>query len=276
VSGAELVNGLSRLITPLLSPLGLAVVLGLVVLARMPRRTWQRRVLGASLALLFVAGNHYASMVLARSLERRYLPIAAGVHADAIVTLGGAAAPAVPPRQGIELIETSDRLLHAARLFRRGVAPLVQVAAGLPGLSGPDDPTAESDMTTLLREFGVPREAMLEERRSRNTYENALESRRLLEPRGIRRIVLVTSAVHMQRAVATYCAQGFVVIPAPTDYAVVNLPFEPFADGVATFLEAALVPDAESLAQTTRALREWIGLAVYRLAGRTGICAVAG
>lgn len=273
MSGVDILSDLPRIITPLLSPLVIAVALSLVVLSRLPRGTWQRRLLGAALGVLFMAGNHYASMVLTRSLERRHAPIADGVRADAIVALGGASAAAVLPRQGIELIDASDRLLHAARLYRRGVAPLLQVAAGLPGFSGPDDPNSASDMSTLLREFGVPPEALLDERRSRNTFENARESRRILEPLGVHRIVLVTSALHTQRAVEAYCAQGFMVIPAPTDYAVVDLPFEPLRRGVVALLQSVLVPDAESLAQTTRALREWIGLAVYRWAGRAGVCA---
>jgi uncharacterized SAM-binding protein YcdF (DUF218 family) len=87
--------------------------------------------------------------------------------------------------------------------------------------------------------------------------ENAVEAKRLLEPLAARRILLVTSALHMPRAAALFRGQGFEVVPAPTDWMVVH-DNPRSAAGRALWL----LPTAEGLAVTTRALREWLGLGV--------------
>jgi uncharacterized SAM-binding protein YcdF (DUF218 family) len=99
---------------------------------------------------------------------------------------------------------------------------------------------------------------------SRNTYENALFSTRILREKGIQRILLVTSALHMPRSLKLFQAQGLEVIPLPTDYTVTQ--------GDQAQLDArafvlSLLPSAENLALTSRVLKEYIGIIVYDLRG---------
>jgi len=122
-------------------------------------------------------------------------------------------------------------------------------------------------MAEVLELLGVPASAILQESRSRNTYENAVEARRLLEPAGANRILLVTSALHMPRAVASFRHQGFEVIPAPTDFWIVTEEAQTRA-GRLFRLATSVLPDAETLAYTTRALHEYFGIAMYKLEGR--------
>jgi uncharacterized SAM-binding protein YcdF (DUF218 family) len=98
---------------------------------------------------------------------------------------------------------------------------------------------------------------MLLESRSRNTYENALFTARLLRERGWRRILLVTSASHMPRAVLLFRHQELQVVPASTDVQVVRRPFA----------LVRLMPDVEALRKSTRAIKEYAGIAVYWLRG---------
>jgi uncharacterized SAM-binding protein YcdF (DUF218 family) len=95
---------------------------------------------------------------------------------------------------------------------------------------------------------------MLLEGSSTTTTENAADTARLLLPRGVRRILLVTSALHMRRARGLFERAGFEVVPAPTDIEVARRPFE-WRD---------LVPDAEALDGSARAMKEVVG----RLVGR--------
>lgn len=225
-----------------------------------PRRP--RALCALALVLLWGGGSRFVSEWLAGSLERRTAPLAASeAPADAIVVLGGGVMPALPPRTSPELSDAGDRVVEAARLWRDGRAPLI-VACG-----GSLDGTASEaiGMVTLLRFFGVAPESILEDSRSRTTRENALEARRLLDPLVARRILLVTSALHMQRAAALFRAQGFEVVPAPTDWLVV----EPAPCSTVGALLSHL-PKAENLAITTRALREWLGLAVADALGWLG------
>jgi uncharacterized SAM-binding protein YcdF (DUF218 family) len=104
-------------------------------------------------------------------------------------------------------------------------------------------------MRTVLQDFGVPPSATLLEEASRNTRENATMTAALLRQRGIDRILLVTSALHMERARRHFVAEGLSVEPAPTDFEAV-----PEVEGVLRFL-----PDAESLLGSARAFKELVG-----------------
>jgi len=257
---------LSGLLPIAVYPLSVACAcLAVAVLA--PLRPARRRALaGAGLCVLLIASSGPVARGLGRSLEWQYPPPADPPAADAIVLLGGFTMPARPPRQRVELDQDANRLLGAAALYRSGKAPTVYIAGGRLDLFeafGPEAP----DIASLLNELGVPDSAIVLEQSSRNTYENAVEARRILEPRGVRRILLVTSALHMPRAAGLFRHQGFEVIPYATDFHVVELSDD--AGGSAWSL-LDLVPRASSLAYTTRILREWLGIAVYRARGLMG------
>jgi len=266
MSAADLFVYLSKILPQLVLPVSL-VFLALCVLTLRARTRSERAIALAAASLLWVAGNGWVAGAATRSLEGRHPAPDPLPHADAIVVLGGGTEPLVPPRREIELNDSGDRLLHAARLHRAGLAPRVFACAGLESVRGDD--RAPSDMAELLRFLGVPPEAILEERVSRNTYENAVEARRALAPLGVRRILLVSSALHMPRAVGLFEHQGFEVIPAPTDHRAVDVSTLPrWEDGWLRRLVNFALPNAESLAATARALREAIGIAVYRALGR--------
>jgi uncharacterized SAM-binding protein YcdF (DUF218 family) len=112
-------------------------------------------------------------------------------------------------------------------------------------------------MRDFLVELGVPATAVVLEERSRNTRENALYTAEVLQAQGIGPVLLVTSALHMPRALATFQAAGVDAIPAATDFEVIQRP--------RVLLD--WLPDAEALAASTRALKEYLGLWVYRHRG---------
>jgi len=122
-------------------------------------------------------------------------------------------------------------------------------------------------MADMLVFFGVPREAILLEDRSRNTYENAVESARILSDHGFERIVLVTSAMHMPRAYGVFRMTDLTVIPAPTDYLLTHSDWVFYRQPDLGLQLINLLPKAEYLEMTEKALKEIIGLAVYRLQG---------
>jgi uncharacterized SAM-binding protein YcdF (DUF218 family) len=166
------------------------------------------------------------------------------------------AAPA-PPRISIDLSDAADRVLHAARLYRAGKAPVVLVTGGAIPWLGSDIPEAGS-MVALLEEWGVPGAAIIAEAASRNTYENAVFSKPLLSEYGLRRVLLVTSALHMRRALATFRTAGIDAVPAATDYTVTYRDWRTVID---------FLPDARALSHTTDAIREYVGYVYYRWKG---------
>ncbi|MEM9997871.1 MAG: YdcF family protein [Bacteroidota bacterium] len=257
---------LSKLLPQLVYPLGLAsVLLGVAFWrAKQGGRLW----IGLSLAALLLGGNRYVAYGLTSSLEDRAVALRADtLAADAVVVLGGGTQPLDPPRRTPEVSGEGDRVLYAAHLWRAGAAPLVVVSGG-GGLLGAQGVSPEAEgMGALLRFVGVPDSVLIAEATSRNTYENAVETKRLLAVRGIDTILLVTSAFHMPRAVRVFEAQGFTVQAAPTDFTVTETEQARTCQLRLDVQLQNLLPDAEMLHLTTRALKEYIGTAVYRLRG---------
>jgi uncharacterized SAM-binding protein YcdF (DUF218 family) len=121
------------------------------------------------------------------------------------------------------------------------------------------DLAPQADAIVLL---GGPVSAIRLEALSRNTAENALQSLGLIQAVGAKRVLLVTSALHMPRALRTFQAalrgSGVTVLPAATD-----------VEGLPDTLHplGRWLPDADSLGLSTRALKEYLGLAALRLSG---------
>jgi uncharacterized SAM-binding protein YcdF (DUF218 family) len=242
-------------------PFGLSLLLLAIASALRRRARWTRALCFSAFLLLLLFSFGEASQLLLGSLEHQYapVPIAAVPAAQAIVVLGGddSSGPAVPG-EGPELGKGSGRLLYAARLFRAGKAPLVLFAGGaFPFLTVPTPISEAQASAQLLKEWGVSEQAILLEDQSRNTRENAVNSFPILQRRGVSRILLVTSAFHMPRASAVFRKAGFQVIPAPVD-------FQTIGD---RSLFSRFVPDVDSLSDSQVALKEWLGLFVYRLRG---------
>ena len=110
-----------------------------------------------------------------------------------------------------DLNQQADRLVHAVALYKAGKAPVILVTGG----SAQGDRSEAQVMRDILEVMGVPRGVILMEERSRNTHDNAVYSTELLQQRELRRILLVTSAFHMRRALALFEGRGLEVIPAP-------------------------------------------------------------
>jgi uncharacterized SAM-binding protein YcdF (DUF218 family) len=146
-----------------------------------------------------------------------------------------------------------DRLTHALALYKAGKAPLVLLSGG----AHPGNRSEAEIMYEHLVLMGVPASALLMERQSRDTHDNALYSAILLKGKGIKRVLLVTSGFHMRRAVPLFERQGLEVIPAPTDFQRLV--------GEATLMR--WLPSVNSLVRSTYAMREYVGYVVYRYRG---------
>ena len=107
-------------------------------------------------------------------------------------------------------------------------------------------------------EWGIPDAAIEVEGGSINTRENAVFSHQLFAPRGISRIILVTSAIHMPRAAAAYSKAGFDVVAAPADFQT------GWSAPSAIF---RWMPQSDAIFKSSEAIHEWMGLWVYRFRG---------
>jgi uncharacterized SAM-binding protein YcdF (DUF218 family) len=254
---------LSKLIPPFFYPVGLScLLLGLSLFF-----WWKRPKLAAGLVMttfwiLLVFSSPWVSGAIIRSLEQQNLP-AEIPQADAIVILGGGLYSRVAPRPWIEVNDAGDRILYGAKLYREGKAPRVIVSGGTIAWREGTAPESEA-MAELLTMMGVPKSVILEDSSSLNTYQNAVNVKQILDAQGIRRVLLVTSAFHMPRSLMIFRKLGMDVVPAPTDFLVPDM-----TSGQLSFagILVRCVPDSQDLYNVTRALKEYVGIAVYRLKG---------
>jgi len=242
------------------------MVLILLAMLLIKRIAVARVLLIAAFVILWLGGNSRVAMGLARSLEWRYLPPEQIPEAKVIVLLGGGTQPAVAPRQMVEVNGAGDRVLYAAWLFNQGKADHILLSGGVLDWSTGASTPAE-DMASILQLLDIPAEALWIENQSRNTYENAVYSARMLNEKGIDHILLVTSASHMPRAVKLFEGQGLLVTPLPADFTVTLEGWQGMSGASLRAQILNLLPSVDNLALTTKVLKEYFGMLVYELRG---------
>ena len=279
---------INKVVGAVVNPLGLALI-ALVLGAAWGawRRSW--RVPGwialASVVWLWTWGTNAWTRVVGLPLERGWELVKAedAPVCDAIVLLGGgmSAAPAAYPYA--DMHSAADRVWHAARLYRAGKAPVV-----VPTGFGDRESTVP-----LLRDLGVPQNAIVGEYAARNTEENARFVQQLLNAEGAaaggsrapgagaqpnradaprtgercasldggakrRRVLLVTSAWHMKRALLMYrrYAPNLEIVPAPADF--------DCTVATARFELRHLLPTTDDLARNGYMFKELLGYWGYQ------------
>lgn len=178
---------------------------------------------------------------------------------DGIVVLGGDVDSGLVRRAGAFALGEGGmpRLTATAELARRYPAARIVFTGGSGALFAPEDRDADA-ARPLLAALGVPNQRMVFEDRSRNTHENAVESFKLAAPQPGETWLLVTSAFHMPRSVGCFRRAGWTVVAFPVDHR---------ADPAEAI--SLMRGPGRRLAEFGRALKETIGLAVYRVLDRT-------
>jgi uncharacterized SAM-binding protein YcdF (DUF218 family) len=256
---------LSKLLPLFIYPLGLACVVLIIALFTIKRRP-RTAVFCIIFALVLLIGtsNGWVARYFVRSLEWQntssQLP-----NAEAIVVLGGATRSAFLPRPTVDLTEAGDRVIYGAQLYRQKKAPYIILSGGRVEWHGKGTSEA-TDMAGILTSIGIPKEAIIEEPDSLNTYENAVNVKKILEKRNIKQILLVTSAIHMPRSLLIFKKQKIDAIPAPTDFLVSYGELQELTSTPKAAI-LNLIPDADNAKDFTSALKEYIGIVIYRLRG---------
>lgn len=258
---------LSKIIWFVLAPsnfLALLIALGLLLASLTKRRATAMTLAGTGCLGLFLLGLSPLANLALYPLEARFplaepldQPMAGPVHG--IIILGGAQDADASTRLGQPILnEAGERLVVGLDLARRHPKSQVLLSGGSGALFKAEDSEARAS-AALLTGLGLAPERLLIEDRSRNTHENAVFSREVADPRPGDIWLLVTSAFHMPRAMGAFRQAGFAVVPYPVDFRVVE--YKGPLGGFATI--------SDGLRRFDVAAREYIGLAAYRLTGRT-------
>ena len=196
--------------------------------------------------------------MMARPLEERFpFPDSLGEDIAGIIVLGGASKGAVSQSRSTHSInDASERLSSFIELGIKFPQAQMVFTGGSGSLLGSQFKEAD-----LARSFfdsqGFDPERIHFERESRNTWENAVLSKNMLGEKALGRWVLITSATHTPRSVGVFRKLGWDVIPYPVDYRTTPGKHEIF-----TSL-------SKGLPLFTSAIKEWLGLAYYRMLGHS-------
>ncbi|WP_135556883.1 YdcF family protein [Paenibacillus cymbidii] len=236
---------------------------GIFILALAAAAVWmlRKRERGMALALavvalaLYVCSTTLVSDSLVRSLEIRYEPPQA-IDGDVIVVLGGGATEDTPDIDGSGNLSgaAGNRLLAAARLHFRTGLPILFSGGKVFADTGNEADIAKRQLLAL----GVPASAVYAENRSLNTEQNAEYTAQMMADHRLAKPLLVTSALHMKRAVMNFERAGVAVTPYPVDYRVSRH---------SAFGLHRLSPVSYALDNVGASLKEYLGIVAIQLFG---------
>jgi uncharacterized SAM-binding protein YcdF (DUF218 family) len=231
-------------------------------------RWWWRlgvTLIAAALVTLYILSMPQTALRAAAILERAYPPLdlesAGHGAAGAIVVLGAGRYPNAPEFSGRDTVSRTglERLRYAAHLYVRTGLPILVAGGRVFG-----EAVAEAGLMreVLENDFKVP--VRWSESDSRNTAENAMNAARVLANVGVRRVLLVTHAAHMPRAVKMFQRAGLDPIPAPIGY----------SDTATGPAHLRWLPASWALALSSAALHEYLGMAWYAVRYRRSTAAI--
>jgi uncharacterized SAM-binding protein YcdF (DUF218 family) len=219
------------------------------------RRRWGRKLLFATFCLIVILHSGIVGYGLRYPLESRYPPLVEPGQVepyDAIVVLTGGMIPA----SGLIPFPSVDgsmfrRLDEAWRLYRIRPKPIIVSGGHVNPFTSP------MNENQIAREYlirwGVPKQDVFGEDRSRDTFESALEVQKLFNQKGWRRYLLVTSALHMPRGMLAFASRAPEPLPAPGDFTLAEFKMTPLD----------FFPSLGAARGIAESLHEYVGLANY-------------
>lgn len=252
-----------KYLSPFLLPLPFCLLLclyGLYLLLFTKRQGTGKFFVAVGVLLLAVLSSTYVANVLVLPFETAYPPYSAaesGLYnlapshkaVDFVVVLGGGHFPdeTLPLTSQISASSLS-RLVEGIRIWRKNAGSRLVLSGG-----GVREKAEAATMAELASELGMRRADIIVEDKSKDTKDQAVMIKSIV---GDRPFVLVTSATHMQRAMALFEAQGMHPIPAPTQHAGKKSP---------SALFFSFIPDTSALEKSDWAVHEYLGILWARL-----------
>lgn len=244
----------SKILHFMLSPVTWIGILLLLSLIRFKRRFGKSLLIGTWVAFLFFSNSFIVDEFMRISEYGSSEETDTEVY-DAGILLGGGM---VTSTSGGELIfqQNTDRLLQAIDLYQKGRIRKILISSGS-GSMVFRDMLEGALLRRYLISIGIPDSVILVDSVSRNTYENAVQSARIIRdsiPQG--KFLLITSALHMPRAIACFRKQGIFPVAYPVSRKVGPRRWDP---------GYLLLPNPENFMVWEKLLHEWTGYLVYRM-----------
>ncbi len=205
--------------------------------------------------LIYTFSTYFGQLILVNPLERGYKPLnyqlLNGNHNSktAIVILGGGIKQNT--LRGPQIGErTLGRLYEGAKIYQDTKYDIVVTGGKIPGQRG----LSEAEMMKeVLINFGVTKEKIISETEALTTWQNAVNTTKILNELNYEKIILVTNAIHMNRAIYSFKNNWEKELtPAPALY---------LGDQQVTVLD--FLPNTQHLNSALRAFHEWVGFIWY-------------
>lgn len=226
----------------------------LAIVSKSPRR--RRLAVIATLLGLFIMSNGFFVNEVTRMWEYAPRTLPADEQYDLAVVLTGGIADKKGDK--IHFGNSADRILQPLFLYKEGKIKNILISGGSGSISTQSDSASEGQaIAHLLTLSGIPKESIRLESTSRNTRENALNTAKVLKGKN-QKILLVTSAFHMRRAVGCFEKVNVSVSPYPTDF---------FSTDNSYTWDSFLIPKEYNLYILYRVVHEILGYCVYKTVG---------
>ena len=248
---------LSKLFTFLFLPPGIFVVFILIgiILFLLNRKKAGIVILTLTAILIYLLSIEPVKDRILLPLENAFpYPGKAELNCEAIVVLGGGKISHSPAEEMKAAVtpQVAKRLYTAFKVWKVVNKPLI-VSGGR--VFKEDVEPESSAMKRFLTNLGIPDEEIIEDDRSKNTFQNGIFSYEILSKKGIKKICLVTSAYHMPRSYRIFKSVGFSVIPVPADYRVDRAPYD----------WSGYFPGMGNLYDGFSGIHEYVGIAYFEL-----------
>ncbi len=247
---------LSKLLLFLISPS--FWIIALLVGSFLTKKERRKKVLRVTVLCLFlVFSNPFLLNVLVRGWQPAPVDLPKGKKYSAAIHLGGVSMTDIDKRMYFG--EAADRFIQLTKLYHTGVVQHVLVTGGSPVIFGKSTVSEADQLHQQLLMQGIPDSSIIAENISRNTFENAVNTKHILDSLKLSPpYVLITSAIHVPRATAVFKKAGLEVIPYPSAYTEIKQKFN-IND---------LIPSLDVLTDWNFFLKEIVGFAVYRITGK--------
>ena len=248
---------LSKISTVLVDPLFILLLFLFVLSSKIKHNSVIKRTVLTGLLLFSILSTNYVADKIFNLLEQAVPQTEINNSYDAVVVLAGMVNLNRSQLGKIEFSAAVDRILKGIELVRSGRVQKMIISGGT-GLLMNQTKSEVVLLATFAIQQGVPEDRIIVDALSKNTYENALQTKKLVRYHKLKSLILVTSAFHMYRSVGVFTKIGLKVKPLPVDYRQKRT--------LSDFRN--YLPTSSGVRTLSRAVREIVGIIIYGITDR--------
>jgi uncharacterized SAM-binding protein YcdF (DUF218 family) len=249
---------LSKVLLFLILPLTVTILL-LIVSVLLRNQRWKKRTFWIAFSMLVFFSNDFIANEVMAAWEIDAKPFAAMKKYKLGIVLTGSTISGLTPDDRVYFHRGADRVVHTVQLYKLGLIEKILISGGIGSINPVGEPEANKFKKVMLM-MGVPEADIMIENETRNTAESAVEVKRIISELGYleKDCLLITSAFHMRRSLASYRGAGLELEPFSTDFYAQQRSFSPFD---------LFIPQLEAFEKWNKLSKEWFGIAAYKVAG---------